>query len=174
MQTSTVVIRPLHKSEISQVARELPFDKKTPPGRHREYFAMQQTGEAVCLIAWLEGRPVGHVLMRWKGTWTEPMASQLQNCPHLSALVVDPEHRSRGIGTQLMEMAEDLARRRGYTQIGLSVSTDNDRARALYARRGYRDAGFGVCRKRRRYLDENRREQFYEEECVYLVKPILR
>jgi|SRR5579871_5233707 len=167
-----VVIRSLLEGEIDLVARCLPFDAMTPPGRHREYFQMQQRGEAVCLIAWLAGRPVGHALVRWAGTWTYPMASELKACPHLSALVVAPEYRSRGIGSQLMETAEEMALQRGYQQIGLSVGTDNDRAQALYVRRGYRDAGFDASRKRRRYLDEAGRERFFEEVSVYLIKPL--
>lgn len=52
------------------------------------------------------------------------------------AVAVWNGHRGQGIGSQLMEALEELARGEGYEQLSLSVDTDNP-ARDLYERLGY-------------------------------------
>ena len=167
------VIRPLLQGEIGLVERHLPFDDAAP-GRYYDYFALQLAGEGVSLIAWQAGLPAGHALLRWQGTTREPMASQLRDCPHLSALLVHPDSRSRGIGTRVMEAVETLAFQRGYRRIGLNVDIENARARALYTRRGYREAGFAAQTTRRSYLDLRGYSHIVEATCIYLIKPLAR
>ncbi|MEU9731429.1 GNAT family N-acetyltransferase [Streptomyces sp. NPDC048002] len=52
-------------------------------------------------------------------------------------LAVHPALQSCGIGTFLVESAEQRIRNRGLRQAGLAVEDDNPRARALYERLGY-------------------------------------
>jgi len=167
-----VTIRPMLEGEIALIERLLPFDRVVA-GQYYSYFSTQRAGQGVSLIAWNpEGRPVGHALIRWAGTRTEPMASALKNCPHLSALHVHPDFRSRGIGTQLLQTAEAMILERGYRQIGLSVDVTNMRAQALYTRLGYCDAGFPSCCKHWRYQGEGGILLEYEEVCRYLIKAL--
>ena len=56
---------------------------------------------------------------------------------HIFLLYVMPEHRRRGIGSELMRHAEDWARARGDRQIGLQVFQSNQPALALYHQLGY-------------------------------------
>ena len=51
------------------------------------------------------------------------------------------ELRGLGIGTQLISAAENRIRRRGLAIAQLDVELDNPRARMLYERLGYREAG---------------------------------
>ncbi len=71
-----------------------------------------------------------------------------------------------------MDAAEGLIRQDGYARVGLGVAIDNTRARSLYERRGYRDAGLGRYSIRWIYVDEHRQEQPREEVCVYLIKSL--
>ncbi|GAA3782132.1 hypothetical protein GCM10022403_015840 [Streptomyces coacervatus] len=67
------------------------------------------------------------------------MPEVVLDCPEIGGLGVRPEElRSRGIGTQLIGAAEELARERGLYKVGIGVGRDNPRAAALYARLGYR------------------------------------
>jgi ribosomal protein S18 acetylase RimI-like enzyme len=52
-----------------------------------------------------------------------------------------PEARGRGFGTRLMRIADDIARAVGRPGTSLVVADDNDGARRLYARLGYRQRG---------------------------------
>ena len=84
-----------------------------------------------------------------------------------------PKKRSLGIGAQILQAAERLARERGCKWIGLSVSAEDDApARRLYERRGYRDAGFRKHLERGEYVDADGRSQSWEEVCIYLIKEL--
>jgi ribosomal protein S18 acetylase RimI-like enzyme len=50
---------------------------------------------------------------------------------------IDALHRGRGFGRQAMLLAEEEARRRGLTHIGLTVMGTNETARRLYRSLGY-------------------------------------
>jgi hypothetical protein len=52
------------------------------------------------------------------------------------------------------------------------VGLENRRARALYERRGYADAGLGEHMVRWPYIDREGRRRWGEERCVYLVKAL--
>ena len=56
---------------------------------------------------------------------------------HIFLLYVAPEHRRRGIGTTLMQHAQNWAKQRGDRQIGLQVFQSNPAALNLYNQLGY-------------------------------------
>ncbi|MEV8543771.1 GNAT family N-acetyltransferase [Streptomyces sp. NPDC051572] len=106
---------------------------------HARRFARQGTGGGTYLVAWLDGRPVGHAEAIWDGCAAPEVRAALPGCPELNGLAVwPPELRSRGIGGALIRHAEELAREHGRTVLGLGVAADNPRAADLYARLGYR------------------------------------
>ncbi len=142
-----------------------------PPEKHRSRFLAQQRGEVVYLVAWDGTRPVGHLLLAWAGTPDEPIASRLDGCPDVEDLLVLPDYRRRGIGSELMAVAESLARGRGYHRIGLGVATQNHVARALYDGRGYVDSGFGEY-PHDSCVYTNGHYEIRTEICVYLIKPL--
>ncbi|MGK7873646.1 MAG: GNAT family N-acetyltransferase [Xenococcaceae cyanobacterium] len=56
---------------------------------------------------------------------------------YIFLLYVTGEHRCRGIGSALMDLAQDWAKARGDRQIGLQVFSSNQPALNLYHRLGY-------------------------------------
>jgi ribosomal protein S18 acetylase RimI-like enzyme len=60
---------------------------------------------------------------------------------------VDPARQGQGLGTALMDYAEEQARERGYDTLRLDAFTKNPPAVALYEKRGYRKAGTVLFRK---------------------------
>lgn len=66
--------------------------------------------------------------------------------PHVFLLYVDPEHRRRGIGSALMQQAEDWAKVRGDNQIGLQVFQQNQPALRLYEKLGFEPAWIGMVK----------------------------
>jgi GNAT superfamily N-acetyltransferase len=85
------------------------------------------------LVAWDGSEPIGHAHVAWEETTL--------GVPEIGDVFVPAELRGRGIGTELSEAAEQLARARGHRQISISASIANEGALRLYRRLGYRDAG---------------------------------
>ncbi|MEE6210547.1 GNAT family N-acetyltransferase [Salarchaeum sp. III] len=50
---------------------------------------------------------------------------------------VDPDHRTQGIGSRLLDAAETALESRGADALAIAVMADNDRVRRLYESRGY-------------------------------------
>ena len=99
-------------------------------------------GRAVVLE--LDGRVVGYALLI--AFWSNELGGQ--TC-EVDELYVLPEHRSRGHGTSLfdaMERAEVWPERP--VSIALIVTPDNQRARKLYERLGFRVMGTTLVRSR--------------------------
>jgi ribosomal protein S18 acetylase RimI-like enzyme len=73
------------------------------------------------------GQPLGFIVLD---------ATGLASSPYVRSIAVSAEARGRGVGTRLMEFAEEYFRPRA-RHIFLCVSSFNARARALYERLGY-------------------------------------
>ncbi len=145
-----------------------------PPDKHADRFARQRKGQVVYLIAWYSGAPIGHALLKWQGPDEDQVASGLgDTCPDVEDLLVLESSRSQGVGGQILEAAERLALERGVRRIGLGVGVDNPRARAMYERLGYRNAGRGPLCEHGEYVDASGCHRSWEETCVYLSKSLL-
>jgi GNAT superfamily N-acetyltransferase len=62
-------------------------------------------------------------------------------------LMVRPAHQGKGLARRLMEIAEGLARARGYAAVRLDCFSENPQALRLYQTLGYHDAGPAQLRK---------------------------
>ncbi|WP_041822114.1 GNAT family N-acetyltransferase [Streptomyces davaonensis] len=143
------------------------------PGRtsfHARRFARQEAGDCAYLVAWLDGRPVGHAEMRWTGCADPQVRDATKGCPEVGGLEVAAELRSRGIGTALVRAAEKLARERQLTVVGIGVGKDNPRAAALYERLGYRPLTDYLDRYAYEDHDGSLRECV--DPCTFLVREL--
>jgi ribosomal protein S18 acetylase RimI-like enzyme len=163
-------IRALAACELAAVERALP---KADPTDHAERLADQYAGQVLYLIAWHGDQPVGHVLVRWRGSTNpalRPVIMRYGRHPYLEDLFVLPECRSRSFGSQLLSTAEQQSSLRGHRHIGLAVALENFRARALYERLGYRDARVSRFQSRWSRADADGRLHSGVELCIYLLK----
>lgn len=69
--------------------------------------------------------PLQQLEDRAPGTW------------YINVLATYPEHRGRGFGTQMLVIAEQLARETGKPGLSLIVADSNTGARRLYERQGF-------------------------------------
>jgi [ribosomal protein S18]-alanine N-acetyltransferase len=90
-------------------------------------------GQGTYLVAWDDAEPVAHAHISWTGTKL--------GVPEIQDVFVREDRRRRGLGRAVTLAAEQFAAARGTTQISLGTSIDNDGARRLYERLGYRDSG---------------------------------
>ena len=63
----------------------------------------------------------------------------------LHTLVVEPEASGRGFGKAFVDFYEDYSRKNGCTVLRIDTNARNLRARAMYAKLGYREAGTVPC-----------------------------
>jgi len=133
-----MLIRDCAAGDIEDLERHMPtWDGQV----HTHHFAQQQAGLSTYLVAWKEGSaPVGVCVIRWDGVGEEEPEPSAE-WPRLTNLQVHPAHRGRGVGTALVEGAEERARGRGFSRLGISVADDNPEAARLYARLGYAKSG---------------------------------
>ena len=101
-----------------------------------------------------------HPSVRWGGA-------------QLSDLQVAARYRGAGLGRALLDASEQAARDAGWNTIGLSVTVsnpDNELARSIYHRRGYRDSGQGEFHDGYHYHDAAGVRRYHGEQHIYLVK----
>ena len=83
--------------------------------------------DARLFIARRQSEPCGFLLIRPRG---------VVYSPYIASLAVSAQERGKGIGTQLLQFAEDLYRLES-DHMFMCVSSFNTRAKALYDRLGY-------------------------------------
>jgi GNAT superfamily N-acetyltransferase len=167
---TAIAIRPLAAAEIARLERA-PWSAGLPE-KHRLRHMRQREGEVAYLIFWQGDTPVGHLLLKWSGPHDPLVASKIAECAEIEDFVVVAELRSRGIGRRALDHAAALARERGLQRLGLAVGLDNERARSLYERCGFADAGCGEITVRWQYPGKDGRTHWAEQRCVYLVNEL--
>jgi GNAT superfamily N-acetyltransferase len=149
-----IEVAELQASEVELVDRLLPLSR----------LDQQVEQGSTYLVAWEDGRPVGHAHVAWTGTHI--------GVPEVQDVFVLPAERRRGIASRLTAAAEAAARARGFGAISLSVSAaGNDAARALYAKLGYVDAGVEPVRVSGTIMLRGR-PFAVDDTLLYLTKPL--
>ena len=75
--------------------------------------------------------------------WQYPAAPEAVTVLH--TLVIDPDAAGRGLGKQFVAFYEDYAIQNGCKVLRMDTNSRNLRARAMYGRLGYREAGIVPC-----------------------------
>ena len=99
---------------------------------------------AACLIGYpqpAEPQPIDYAAMPPMFVPLQELENLAPDSWYVNVLATFPEHRGKGFGTQLLGIAEALARETGKPSLSLIVSDANEGARRLYLRQGYREAG---------------------------------
>jgi ribosomal protein S18 acetylase RimI-like enzyme len=61
------------------------------------------------------------------------------NSYYICSIALVPDHRGQGTGSRLLKLAEDTAIEKGFKKTSLIVFDQNEGARRLYERKGYRE-----------------------------------
>lgn len=109
--------------------------------QHALRYARHLEGSSTFLVAWRDGRPVGSCEVRWDGCDAPEVRAVRPGCSEIEGLGDWPGTlRSHRVACALICAAEELARLRGRTSLGMGVERNNPRTEALYKRLGYSPA----------------------------------
>ena len=111
-------------------------------GLYEQYLAEQTAGFRQTWIADQGGALAGYLNILWRSGYA-PFAEA--DIPEIADFNVWPGFRRRGIGSALMDRAEErIATRSPIAGIGVGMTADYGAAQQLYVRRGYVPDGRGL------------------------------
>jgi GNAT superfamily N-acetyltransferase len=106
--------------------------------QYERYLAEQRDGVRSVLVATVDDEYAGYVTVRWESPY-------FGTIPEIQDFNVLPKLRRQGIGSALMDAAEELvAERSPVVGIGVALYPDYGQAQRMYVRRGYLPDGRGL------------------------------
>lgn len=146
-QQPEVIVRPLapgdSMAELTSLlhrayAKQVEMGLRPLAGRQTEEVTRQRTASGETIVAELEGRLVGMILLNEREDAAFPGHFLRPNMAHFSLLAVDPGAQGRGIGKKLLEKMETRARELGHTALSLSMAEPDAELMKFYERLGFR------------------------------------
>ncbi|MDG6985255.1 MAG: GNAT family N-acetyltransferase [Nitrososphaerota archaeon] len=134
------LVRGCEKDDVPTVIR---INGETLPEHYSDFFYYEILGEfpEAFLVAEVGGSIVGYVMARIEYGFSHLKRLGLSRKGHIVSVAVLEEHRGKGVGSILMEKAQEAMGARGATESYLEVRVSNDQAINLYQRLGYRTSG---------------------------------
>src|SRR5687767_8243324 len=132
------IIKQMTQSDVRPLIRifSTPLTWWNTRRQYQQYWHEQQAGQRAMLLAWHDNEIAGYVNILWLAQYP---GFEQAGSPEINDLVVIEKYRQRGIGTTLMEEAEQLVPKQGHATVGLGCG-DTSYYRAalrLYEKRGY-------------------------------------
>ena len=137
-------VRPLQRRHIepmTAVFRALGWHK--PRSQYERYLAEQRQGRRVVFVAVIGEDFAGYLTINWSAAYPPFREGWILEIRDFNVL---PRFRRQGIGTRLMDEAEQaVLERSSVVGIGVGMSPDYGPAQRLYALRGYVPDGRGLA-----------------------------
>lgn len=139
----TNTIRNLSEQDIATIVSafsEIGWDK--PYSLFQGYLEEQRRGQRFVWVAFDSNQFLGYVTLKLHSEY--PLFKQ-QNIPEINDFNVLPPYRNRGVGSSLLNVAEEKAKDfNKKIGIGVGLYPDYGAAQRLYVKRGYIPDGQGV------------------------------
>jgi ribosomal protein S18 acetylase RimI-like enzyme len=130
-----VVIR--HVTEADLTAMEWEGEYAHYRNMYADAFERALFGRSVLWVSELAGKGLlGQVFIQL--VCDRPELADGHSRAYLYGFRVREAYRSRGIGSMMMKVVESDLRKRGFRSLTLNVAKDNNRARHLYEKMGFR------------------------------------
>lgn len=118
------------------------------PDHYAEFLGSQlDDPDVLVLVAECDERVIGYTFAAMEGYDYKSLRGP---AGLLHDILVDPDHRGRGVGQRLLDETVSILRARGVRQIILSTAERNQAAQRLFARAGFRPTMIEMTRE----LDE--------------------
>ncbi|MBR0464093.1 MAG: GNAT family N-acetyltransferase [Clostridia bacterium] len=140
---SDVIIRPINAEDEKRINAALSgMGWSERPGLYLSYAAQEARGEIRTFVAERDDEVLGYVTLQLNPT-TGPFAGR--GWPEIKDFNVIDRYRRQGIGSRLMDAAEDAARELSdVVTIAVGLNRDYGPAQRLYVKRGYVPDGSGA------------------------------
>lgn len=137
-----VSLRSFHKEDIDTIVERFAFHHwQKPRSTFEDYLNEQRAGVRQVWVAFEGIQFAGYVTLNWRSKY-EPFSAQ--NIPEIMDLNVLPPYRKHGLGSKLIETAEDYAAKRvSKIGIGVGLYEGYGDAQKLYVKKGYIPDGNG-------------------------------
>lgn len=139
----SIEIRAFEQKDIPLIVNEFARHHwPKPQSTFDGYWHEQRTNERFMWVAFHKGQFAGYVTLKWLSHY---QSFKEQHIPEIMDLNVLLPYRNKGIGTQLLAVAEQLAASH-HPMVGLGVGLYKDygSAQKLYIKNGYLPDGHGV------------------------------
>ena len=152
---------------ISHAFAQQGWDK--PVTLYQQYYAENESGDRVTLIAEQDGLFAGYVNVLWQSYYPAFRENQI---PEINDFNVLLKYRRCGIGSKLMDQAENIIRERSIVAgIGVGLFSDYGNAQVLYVKRGYVPDGKGI-HNGERYVERGESVAIDDDLALYLTKQL--
>jgi ribosomal protein S18 acetylase RimI-like enzyme len=101
--------------------------------RNKNLYGLKMDDQVIAAVVLDTKQSSKYAALKWSDIQGKPA------CIH--RLAVRPEYQGKGLGKQLLQFTENLARRQGNSSIRLDVYTGNLSAVSMYSRAGYQQVG---------------------------------
>jgi ribosomal protein S18 acetylase RimI-like enzyme len=138
-----IEIRQLRETDIAEIAEAFALiGWNKPASQYRRYLNEQEAGKREVWLACENGVFRGYLTIVWKPNYPPFREAGI---PEIQDFNVLPVCQRRGIGSRLMDKAEErIAERCPVVGIGVGMTADYGPAQILYVRRGYLPDGRGI------------------------------
>ncbi|WP_211748634.1 GNAT family N-acetyltransferase [Paenibacillus sp. Marseille-Q4541] len=165
-----IILRELNERDaevISKSFKEQGWQK--PVELYVRYLDEQRNGDRISIIAEVDGAFAGYVNVLWDSYYP---SFKEQGIPEINDFNVLIKFRRQGIGSKLMDKAEELIKERSdVAGIGVGLFTDYGNAQILYANRGYVPDGKGI-HNGERYITNGDQVTIDDDVALYLTKKL--
>jgi GNAT superfamily N-acetyltransferase len=153
--------------EIAEAFQKLGWNK--PASQYERYLKEQQLNLRNVYVAFTEEKFAGYLTVCWKATY-EPF--QEAGVPEIVDFNVLPKYRRQGIGTALMDKAEEeITKKSHIAGIGVGMDSDYGAAQRLYVLRGYVPNGRGLY-SRGHHLKHGEQVAVDDDLALYFTKEL--
>ena len=167
---STLILRDLRAGDIPVISAafaELGWNK--PASQYERYLAEQEAGQRIVRVACCDDVFCGYLTVCWQAHY-RPFREE--GVPEIVDFNVLPAFRRRGIGSALMDAAEELIAAVGPTAgLGVGMTADYGAAQRLYAQRGYIPDGRGLMYEGHP-INYGKAIPVDDDLCLYLTKTL--
>ena len=134
---------------------------------YQEIYESSKRGDALLWVVELNGSGIiGQVFIQLKSTRKELADGNTR--AYLYSFRIHPNYRNQGIGSYVLQYVETDLFSRGFLTVCLNVGRDNNDARRLYQRKGYKIVGIEAGEWS--YLDENGLRKYVHEPAWRMEK----